>query len=552
MTFSLDIYLIFLGIAVITNSILGWIVFLGNRKSATNILFAILTFFICCWSVVNYISYQAYDPFIVLFWVRLVMFFAVPLGTTFFLFIITFPKENFELGVYKLLAILVYMAITMYACLSNFVITNVRVNFGAAPNPMFGPGIALFFVTPVFAIIIGILLLIKKTVRTNKLERKQFILILAGVIIMFSLIILFNFLLTLLGNTQFIPLSVVFTIPFVVLTAYAIIKYKLFNVKTIATELITFLLWITILVRTLIGVTMQDRLANGVLLIITIVVGILLIRSVMREVAQREQLEIMTGQLKSANESLQNLMKQRESLTHLITHKVKGSFTHSKYIFAGMVDGTFGAITPELKSWAEKGLESDDIGINTVDLILNSANMQKGLIKYERKPVDFRDIVLKVFSEKKVTAEKKGLKTERDIKDGDYSTLGDTFWLREAVNNLIDNSIKYTKEGMIDVKLEKFDDKILLTVKDTGVGITEEDKKNLFTEGGRGKDSIKVNVDSTGYGLFTVKLIIEAHQGRVWAESTGEGKGSEFFIELPIEKEEVAATASSDSQPAAV
>ena len=229
-----------------------------------------------------------------------------------------------------------------------------------------------------------------------------------------------------------------------------------------------------------------------------------------------------------------NLNKQRESLVYLVTHKVKGSFTHSKYIFAGILDGTFGAISPELQKMAEKGLESDNVGINTVDLVLNAANMQKGLIKYEMKRINFKDVVLKTFSEKKIPAETKGLKIEKDIKEDDYYILGDSFWLNEAINNLIENSIKYTKEGKIAVGLEKKESKILLYVKDTGMGITEEDKKNLFTEGGRGKDSVKVNIDSTGYGLYSVKLIIEAHKGRVWAESEGVGKGSAFFVELPL------------------
>lgn len=228
-----------------------------------------------------------------------------------------------------------------------------------------------------------------------------------------------------------------------------------------------------------------------------------------------------------------SLNKQRESLMHLITHKVKGSFTHSKYIFAGMVDGTFGETSPAIKEWAEKGLESDNLGINTVDLILNSANMQKGLIKYEMIRTDFKDIVEKVFLEKKITAEKKGLSIEKYAANQEYHVTGDAFWLREAVNNLLDNSIKYTKEGRVDIKLEKVDGKILFSIKDTGVGITDEDKKGLFTEGGRGKDSVKVNVDSTGYGLYSVKMIVEAHKGRVWGESEGANKGSQFYIELP-------------------
>ena len=124
------------------------------------------------------------------------------------------------------------------------------------------------------------------------------------------------------------------------------------------------------------------------------------------------------------------------------------------------------------------------------------------------------------------------MKLNTDIKEAEYKINGDAFWLKEVVNNLVENSMRYTKEGTIEISLEKKDTKILFTVKDTGVGITEEDKKKLFTEGGRGKESTKVNVDSTGYGLYTVKLVVDAHSGRVWAESDGPGKGSTFFLEL--------------------
>ena len=237
-------------------------------------------------------------------------------------------------------------------------------------------------------------------------------------------------------------------------------------------------------------------------------------------------------ELAQLNLDLKTLIKERENLVHLVTHKVKGSFTRSKYIFAGMLDGTFGAISEEIKKRAEQGLESDNMGIETVDLVLSVANMQKGIVKYDMKNFNFKDIVLKTIEEKKGPLEAKGLKIENIMKDGNYNTLGDAFWLKEVVGNLIENSIKYTKAGTITVGLTDGDNKIHFFVKDTGLGITDEDKKNLFTEGGRGKDSVKINVDSTGYGLYSVKLIIEAHKGKVWAESPGPGLGSTFFVEL--------------------
>jgi signal transduction histidine kinase len=308
---------------------------------------------------------------------------------------------------------------------------------------------------------------------------------------------------------------------------YLIVKYKEFNVKLIATQALVGGLAILIgsqffFIKVFINFVLTTISFLGV-----VIFGKYLIKSVKTEIEQKEQLARL-------NENLKELIKQRESLVHLITHKVKGSFTRTKFIFAGLLDGTFGEINPDVKKVAQQGLDFDNGGIQTVDLVLNVANLENGLIKYDMKKIDMKEVVQKTAEEKKMGAEARGLKIETEIKDGNYETVGDAFWLKEVVNNLIENSIKYTKEGKIMVGLENKDNKILISVKDTGLGITEEDKHNLFTEGGRGKDSIKVNVDSTGYGLFTVKLVVEAHKGKVWGESEGAGKGSQFYVELPI------------------
>ena len=314
---------------------------------------------------------------------------------------------------------------------------------------------------------------------------------------------------------------------FLGLLSFMIVKYQIFNIKLIATQALVWSLVILIGSQFFFIKVLTNFILTGATFVASIVLGYFLIKSVKKEIQQKEALERL-------NISLQSLIKQRESLMHLINHKVKSSFTHSKYIFAGLLDGTFGEVNEEVKKRAGQGFEANEVGIKTIDLILNITNMQKGLIKYDLKKLDFRDIVLKVFSEKKITAEKKGLKIEKDIVENGYYVSGDAFWLQEAVNNLIDNSIKYTKQGGIKVELKKSDGKVILSVKDTGIGLTFEDKENLFLEGGRGKNALRTNVESTGYGLYSVKLIIEAHKGRVWAESEGENKGSTFFIELPV------------------
>ena len=320
--------------------------------------------------------------------------------------------------------------------------------------------------------------------------------------------------------------SLFFLPVFLVAIIYSVFELDIFNIKILGSHYLVVGLIVLMGGQLFFIEDTTSRLLTILAILLAMGLSVILFRNFKKESDQRVRIEKLNIQLR-------DLLKQRESLVHLVTHKVKGAFTRSKYIFAGLLDGTFGEISPDVKKYAQQGLESDNGGIQTVDLVLNASNLSSGTVKYEMKPVDFKEIVLKSLAEKKVQAEAKGLRVESIIEEkGIYNVSGDAFWLKEAVNNLIDNSIKYTKAGKIIIELHDGQGQIKFSIKDTGLGITEEDKKRLFTEGGRGQDSVKVNVDSTGYGLYSVKLIIEAHKGKVWAESEGEGKGSAFFVEL--------------------
>jgi signal transduction histidine kinase len=378
-------------------------------------------------------------------------------------------------------------------------------------------GIAIFIAMCVF--------LVRSYIKAEKQSKQKILLIGIGTVSFLSLFILTSCLasilkyLGLVENYQieqygFFPLII-----FAIMLGYSTVKYKIFNIKLFAAQILVYALIFFIGSQFFFIKTQINFVLNGVTFAGVLVFGYFLIKSVKKEIKQKEQLQV--------------LLQQRESLTHLVTHKVKGAFTRTKYIFAEMLEGTFGAITPELKSIAKKGLDSDNQGISTVDLVLNAANLQTGTVNYDMKSLDLKELVLKVSDEMKDAVSTKGLKFSLKLDDAvTYKILGDEFWMKEVVHNLIDNALKYTLSGEIIVKLLKKDNKVIFSVKDTGVGITEDDKKNLFKEGGRGKDSVKVNVDSTGYGLFTVKLVVEAHKGKIWAESEGQNKGSEFLVEL--------------------
>lgn len=355
--------------------------------------------------------------------------------------------------------------------------------------------------------------------------KKSYIIMLGSIFLFLSVFGITEYLASATGNYE-INLYALFVIPvFLVAITYSIFSLDIFNLKIISTYFLVFGFLILVGSQFIFITDSTNKLLTILTLVLAIILSFFLFKNLHKESEQRIQIERL-------NINLQELIKQRESLVHLVTHKVKGSFTRSKYIFAGILDGTFGDINEEVKKRAQQGLDSDNMGIETVDLVLNAANLEKGTVKYDMKNINFRELVESSISDKKIAIDAKGLKLETEIKDGTYNVLGDSLWLKEVSNNLIENALKYTREGKITVGLEKKDKKILFYVKDTGVGITEDDKQNLFTEGGRGKESVKINVDSTGYGLYSVRMIVDAHKGKVWMEPNKEASGSVFFVEL--------------------
>ncbi|MHB1769716.1 MAG: sensor histidine kinase [Minisyncoccota bacterium] len=263
--------------------------------------------------------------------------------------------------------------------------------------------------------------------------------------------------------------------------------------------------------------------------VLVLTFGINLIRGVLREVEQREKIQKLADELEEINE-------RQKGLIRFISHEVKGFLTKDASVFAALVEGDFGALPEEMKPIVNQALAQSRDGVRSAEDILKASNQKKGTTEYKKESFDLKTLAEEAVEKSRMLAEGKKLVLSFTAEDADapYTIVGDRNEIGDHVlRNLIDNSINYTPSGSIAVSLKKENGKIVFSVKDTGIGITEEDKKHLFTEGGHGKDSQKVNVHSTGYGLYIAKNIVTAHGGTIRAESEGEGKGSTFVVELP-------------------
>lgn len=302
--------------------------------------------------------------------------------------------------------------------------------------------------------------------------------------------------------------------------SYLIVRYHAFNLKVFGAQALIIALFALLFAALFVRQIEHARIVLSGTLILVGVLGALLIRSVKREVTLREELEI-------AN-------KQQENLLHFISHEVKGYLTESEAGFASIAEGDYAETPPKLVEMAKSGLANVRRGVRTVMEILDASNLKKGTVSYKKQSFDLKETIRRMTDHLKRIADEKHLTINVSIGDGNYMMEGDEEKVKQhVVRNLIDNAIKYTPKGTIEIRLTD-GDKLRFSVKDSGVGITPEDMKNLFTEGGHGKDSIKVNVHSTGYGLFIAKQIVEGHGGKIWAESAGQGKGSKFIVEFPL------------------
>jgi signal transduction histidine kinase len=307
---------------------------------------------------------------------------------------------------------------------------------------------------------------------------------------------------------------------FLAMLTFIIVRFRAFNIKLLGAQA---LVWALIILVGSQFLYMQDMpvsalVLTAVTLVFSSVLGLLVVRSVKKVDQQRELLAI-------ANQNQQTLL-------HFVTHQVKGYITKSRNIFDGLIAKDYGDLPPKALEMVQHGFDSDTRAVETVMAILKASDLKTGKTEFKKEKTNISALVADVIEFRKDQAEQKGLELTFDI-EPNIEIQVDSIQIKEVFKNLVTNSILYTPKGTVHVVLKRELGKVRFAVIDTGVGITPTDKARLFTEGGKGENSTTHNVDSTGYGLYIAKQIVERHQGTVGVISEGKDKGSEFFVLLP-------------------
>lgn len=499
--------------------VLGIIVYLKDPKSASHRLFILFCADTILWTITNYISLH----YLSLFWMRLVMFFAVPQAFLFFLFVHTFPAEKIQLPKKIFLFLLVFIILVMILTLSPLLFSHLEYKDGQV-IPVAGPAMLLFVIASFGSYFAGVFHAIKKLKHVkSKNEKLQWQLISFGLILTFLLVISFNFIAVVFFNESgFVRFGSVFFMPFIIGASIAITKYQLFGIKVILTTLLVTLIAILLLLDTLIfAQNLSLQIIKGIAFFAFLFFGYYLIKSVQLEIKMREEIE--------------KLSNAKSEFISIASHQLRTPLTAIKGYISMILEGTYGQLSEKNKKPMENVYQSNERLIGLVNNLLNLSRLDAGKIKFDPKPSSLEEMIKSIIKELKVVIENKGLYIRIKKPASLLPEVNiDQDHIRQVILNIIDNAAKYTKKGGITIELSKINNMEEIKISDTGEGMNGKDLGNLFQVFSRATAGIKLHTEGTGLGLHVAKRFVEMHGGKIWAESQGINKGSSFIIQLPI------------------
>ncbi len=242
-------------------------------------------------------------------------------------------------------------------------------------------------------------------------------------------------------------------------------------------------------------------------------------------------------ELTRANDKLQKLDEVKSNFISVVAHQLRTPLSGIKWTMSMLLSGDMGPLNNDQKTFLMKSYESNARMIALVNDMLVADRIQSGRIHYGFKHTDIVDLMDNVLFELSPQALKRNISFQYKNKFEDLpKAYVDPETMRAVLQNLLENSIKYTIEGgKIEIDVKKELDHLLISIKDNGIGIPKNQAKDVFEKFFRARNAMKQETDGSGLGLYIAKTIVEKNGGQIWFEST-EGKGTTFYFTVPLQE----------------
>lgn len=519
--------------------------FWNNRHSLLNKLLLVVSVLFSFWTLSNLVLWTNINSDLMIFvwsWLGMILG-TISISCIYLTYVFLNKKDvtnNVKAVFFVLLAPIILFAHTTYN-LSGFNITTCDAfQYEWTPYKLYSSFLGVLAMIWIFILII-------RRYRIEKTDfRKQIILMGVGIELFLFSFFTMEFLASYLTKIGLLPdsgLEIYGLFGMVIFMSFItvlIVRFKAFNVHLLGAQALVVALNILIGSQFFFIQNSTNRILNSITFVLSVIFGYFLIRGVKKEIQTREHIEKLAKELQKANARLKELDQQKTEFISLATHQIRGPLGSIKGYTSMLLEGDFG-VFPEI---AKDSLKTIMKSVTALAVLVNDyldvSRIEQGRMTFDFSDFDLKDLVKTVVNEYRPNTEEKKLTLTLECDETkSYLINADMGKIKQVIGNLLDNSVKYTPTGSIHVSLvhEKKSDgadsgKLLITIKDTGVGIRPEVMPNLFAKFSRAPDASKTNIMGTGLGLFVAKKMIEAHKGRVWAESEGADKGAQMYIEL--------------------
>ncbi len=239
---------------------------------------------------------------------------------------------------------------------------------------------------------------------------------------------------------------------------------------------------------------------------------------------------------KLLSEKLLKLDKLKDGFLANTSHELRTPLNAMISIADGVSRGTEGAVNEKQKAALDMITRSGKRLANLINDILDYSKLRNYELQMEYKPVNLKRIVESVINVIGSLTKVDGVQMLIEIPDDIPDIYADENRLLQILYNLVGNAVKFTESGYIKVSAERLDDVVEVCVEDTGIGIPEDKLDIIFQSFRQLEASLTRKVGGTGLGLSITKYLVEAHGGKMKAESKV-GIGSKFYFSIPISKE---------------
>ncbi len=557
---------------------LGVVIYIQNRKNALHKSFLYLSIAIAIWVFANYMedAVSLYSLKAVLTQIDFIS--ALYMAYFFFDFCYVFSKDQVQIpriSIYRKILFSISILFSLLILFSQAVIGHVLLSNGVS-NPVYGNLHFPYIAYLVLVDLMGLWFLLIKYAKEDSSTKKQTVSVFLGSFLVVIAMVIANIVLPMImgysSNFLFLSRLGVYSVLILIgFMSYSIAKSNFLNIKIITAQLFSIAMVLVFFYEILSSQSKQELFLRIILFLLVLYFASMIVTYVKLEVKRKEEVEMlnkeinerkeelqkMSDSLAVANDQMKKLDRAKSEFISRASHDLRTPLTGIKGYVSMLAEGSYGEVTDKQKDILGKTYSIGEGMLSLVEDLLSASKLEAQGMSYEFGKWKIEDVCQQIVDTLYPKAKGMGLYLDYQKPQEVLPELViDGRRIKEAISNLVDNAVKYSKQGGVTVRLERAEasnyqppvtsnpnEKFTMitgavariTISDTGIGIPKDEIPYLFAKFSRGKDTTRLNAGGTGLGLYICKGFIEGNGGKIWVESEGDGKGSRFIVELPIE-----------------